>query len=430
MTNITYFSELIEKEVVDVDATVIGRSKDLIIAPFGEKSPEISHLVVLGKHGSFKVSWREVNRYSDVIYLNLPRSKLSIEVINKKDILLGRVLLDKQLVDMNGLKVVRVNDIALAEVGGKLTVMSFDVGTKGILRRLGLRILSRMLRLKDVLVPWNYVEPLQKELRHIQLNVPRHKIAELHPAEIATVMNELDAREREMILTSLDPKTAAAALEKASPEVRRSVIENLESSEVAKMLETLPPHEAADVLEVVSPKKRETALDLAEKGSASYIRELLGYQKNTAGTVMSNEFASVPVGYTVGQTIAAVKKLASEIRTIYYVYVIDEEQKLVGLVSLRDLLLTSSRVPIVEITKKRRKPLKVFLHTPVNQVADTMVKYDTTSIPVVDSKNRLKGIITVDEALESVLPPIWKKRLPRTFPKVKEEHANNRDGAK
>lgn len=430
MSNIIYFSELIGKEVVDVDAKTVGWSKDFVLAPFGEKSPEVSHLIILGKHGSFKIPWKEVNRYSDVIYLNLPQSKLTIEEISRKDILLGRVLLDKQLVDMHGLKVVRVNDIAMAEVGGRLAVMSFDVGTKGILRRLGLRRVSRLLKLRDTLVPWNYAEPLQKELHHIQLKVPRHKIAELHPAEIATVMNELDAREQEMILASLDPKTAAAALEKASPEVRRSVIENLDNAEVVRLLETLPPHEAADVLEVIAPEKREAILGLADKSFAAYIKELLGYTKNTAASVMSNEFVSVPMDYTVGQTIAAVKKVAQEVRTIYYVYVVDEENRLVGLVSLRDLLLAANRIPIIDIAKKRRRPLHVNLTTPVSQVAETMVKYDAIAIPVVDSRHRLKGIITVDEALEAVLPPIWKKRLPRTFPKVSKEEMNNREGTK
>ncbi|MGB9576908.1 MAG: magnesium transporter MgtE N-terminal domain-containing protein [Candidatus Micrarchaeia archaeon] len=418
MFNIVYLSQLLGKRVVDATGKKIGRLADLTLAPVGDYFPEIDCLVVKGRGRQRKIKWQEVHRFTDAIYLSKTADEASLQPLKKKDALLAKLLLDKQIVDTNGLKVVRVNDVALAEVNNKFSVISFDVGFKGLLRRMGLRRVGEYLGLADALIPWSYVAPLQPQIQLIKLKKPRQDVSNLRPAEIASVLEELGHSERQQILAQLDNATAAEALRKATPELQKSVFEALEAEKAARLLGSLSPNQSADMLAVVSPEKREEILSKMEERAAKITREIMGFKSNTAGSIMTTEFISVQDNATCGEALNKIRENPE--LPPYSIYVVDSRNRLVGVAPIIDLIRAKPSEPIANVMLKRPKIIRVHVNTPISQAAELIAKYDLLAVPVVDSKYRLRGRVKADDIIDVIIPPAWRKRLPRISTKIQQ----------
>lgn len=412
MLNVVYLSQIIGRPVIDADGKRIGIVTDLSLATRGDYFPEIDSIVFKWKGVTKKICWAAVNRFSDAVYLAKPENKTCLATSTKKDMLLSKLLLDKQLVDTNGLKVVRVNDIALAEVNNRFSVISFDVGIKGLLRRLGLRRISEYLHLADKLIPWSYVAPVQSEIQHIHLQKPRQDVGNMRPAEIATVLEELSHSERQHILTQLDAETAAEALGKATPELQKSVFENLDKTKAARLLNSITPNKAADMLAVISDQKRGEILAEMDAGAAKVAREIMEFKSNTAGSIMSTNVFSIPEDLTVAQTIERIRE-NDEINALYSLYVVDAKDRLVGVLPVMDLIRAKPTDKVVNVMIKRPKIIRVFTSTTIEEVAELIARYDLLAVPVVDSRHRLRGRVKADDVIDFIIPPAWRKRLPR-----------------
>jgi Mg2+ transporter MgtE len=335
------------------------------------------------------------------------------------DIWLGRDVLDKQVIDTDGRRVVRVNDLQLVESGGKMLLVGADIGVRGLLRRLGIeglgKSLLRLLRrdLPMVLVSWDVVQPLHGEggPDAVRLRISGNRISKLHPADLADIVEELSARERQAIFAQLSDEIAADTLEELEPEDQRSVIENMDAERASEILEEMGPDEAADLLADLSADRAREILELMETEEAEEVRELLSFREDTAGGLMTTEFVSVSVNLTAQECIEVLRVLEPEAEHVYYVYVVDEDEHLNGVLSLRDLIVAKADTPIASFI--RRKVFTVDLEASRDEVAAMMSKYNLMALPVVDSAHRLRGIITVDDALESVLPEDVKRRLPK-----------------
>ncbi|MBM4467099.1 MAG: magnesium transporter, partial [Chloroflexi bacterium] len=330
-------------------------------------------------------------------------------------------VLDRQIVDTEGRRVVRVNDLQLARVGDQFCLTGVDVGGRGLLRRLGLekavRAMARALgrSLPSGVIPWEQVAPLQHE-DPIRLRVSRDKITHLPPADIAAILNDLDRRTSEALATTLSDATLADALEESPMEIQVAVLSRLVPERAADILEEMGPDEAADLLADLPAQTSAQLLELMEHKDAADVRSLLRYPEDSAGGVMTTEFAHVPVGLPADEALDHLRRSpdAQDDEAMYYVYLTDEAGKLQGVISLRDLVMAPSNASLDAWTDK--DPVTVGPYTPQEEVAYLVAKYDLLSVPVVDENSgELLGIVTVDDAIDTVLPTAWKKRLPRFF---------------
>ncbi len=413
-----FLSEFLGAEVVDVEQRRVGRVRD-VTATVIEPYPVVTGIVVSRGSGEV-VPWSSVRTFAGrEVALRTSAESMPMMPANEADIWLGRDVLDKQVIDTDGRRVVRVNDLQLVESGGKMLLVGADIGVRGLLRRLGLervgKAVVRLFRrdLPMVLVSWDVVQPLQGESGPdaVRLRISGKRISKLHPADIADIVEELSARERSAIFAQLSDEMAAETLEELEPDDQRSVIENMDAERASEILEEMGPDEAADLLADLSEDRARLLLELMETADAEDVRELLSFPEDTAGGLMTTEYVSVSVGLSAQECIEALRVLEPEAEHVYYVYVIDEEEHLNGVLSLRDLIVAKPGTPIAQFV--RRDVVTVKLDATRDEIAAVMVKYNLMALPVVDEDDRLRGIITVDDALESVLPEGVKRRLPK-----------------
>jgi CBS domain-containing protein len=414
-----YLSQAIGLRVLDVNGEPIGKVADLIVA-VGDRYPPVTGLVVRTDGRQIFLPW------SSVASLDPAGARLRTRTIDigrfaqrPNEILLRADLMDKQIVDIDGRKVVRVNDLRLDEIEGKLHLVAVDVGAAGLLRRLGIdpayRILARNLRLPlpERYIDWEDVDPVETSIASIKLRVPHGGLAELHPADLASIIDQLAPRDRAGVLASLDDEAAADAIEEMEPDTQVEVLEDLEPARAADILEEMSPDDAADLVADLSDEARGEILALMERDEAAEVQELLGYPEDSAGGIMTTEFVAVPASLTAARTIDRLRELEPDAETIYYVYVTDDDGRLVGVLSLRDLIVAQPDTPIEDVMIK--EPVAVGVLSDQDEVAQVVARYNLLAVPVIDNEGRLSGIVTVDDAMDSILPTAWKKRLPRLF---------------
>jgi magnesium transporter len=417
MVNFIYLSELLDRPIVDINGVHVGALKDVVLAPTGEKFPEIESIVLKNGGGRLsKIGWKQINRFDKSITLGCEKGALKMAPVTHKDILLVKYLLDQQIVDIDGLKVVRVNDVVLSEVGGKFCVVSIDVGTKGLLRRLGIEWFASIGGLKEQLLPWGVTEPLQPKLRQLKLKIPRHQLSDMHPADIATVVTELSAYEREVLLKNMDPEKTADTLTKMDSRARAAFFSELEDPRAAEIFKELPPDDAADLLSAMSPERTKTIISLMEEDLALKITDLLKYKERSVGSIMTTDFFKVAPESTAKEVLRLIRR-HPDTKVFYHIYLTDKEGKLKGVVSLRRLLLARPKQKVSELVKSGRV-VRVNIHANKAKAAKLMAKYDLLTIAVVDSRGKLKGVIIADDALGAILPPRISGSLPHFFSEV------------
>jgi flagellar motility protein MotE (MotC chaperone)/sporulation protein YlmC with PRC-barrel domain len=414
-----YLSQAIGRPVRDQLGESIGKVADLIVA-IGDSYPPVTGLVVNNNGREIFLSWQAVNSL-DAGGAELGTTAIDISRFQQRpnEIRLKRDLMDKQIVDIDGRKVVRVNDLRLDEVEGALHLVAVDVGASGVLRRLGIegpwRTLARGLH-RDVperYIDWEDVDPVERSIASVRLRVPHKGLAELHPADLATIIDQLTRSDRVGVIASLDDEAAADAIGEMEPETQVEVMEDLEPERAADILEEMDPDEAADLVADLSDESRVEILGLMEKDEADEVQELMTYDEETAGGIMTTEFVAVPATLTAAQTIDRLRELEPDAETIYYVYVTDSDERLVGVLSLRDLIV--SKPEIVISTFMFDEPVAVRTDTSQEEVTEVVARYNLLAVPVVDSEGRLEGIVTVDDAMDTLLPQPSKRRLPRLF---------------
>lgn len=417
VSDVAFFSQLDSRRVYDSRGQYLGRLRDLMVRP-GERFLDVSALVY--RHGlmrTFIVPWERVADVTESIRLNMPQEQIPPGEKKPVELSLRELVLDKQIVDTEGLKVVRVNDVLMARINGTISVIGVDTGVKGLLRRLGL---SKWLRpllhgLPDHFIPWAYIQPLQPELMSLHLKIPRHGISELHPADIADIIEELNNRQRMTILKSLDDEKAAEALEESDMDTQVMVARCMSNDRMAHILDNMATEEAADLLAQLSKERASELLSLMDPEYARQIASLLKYPEKSAGGLMSPDYVAVSDRSTVGEAVEEIRQRREDVWTVYYVYVVDLAGKLRGFISLKDLILAGKNVPVSDIMTKEAG--EVTPDTPAEEIASFMAKYDLLSVPVVDMEDKLKGVVTIDDIIDLVVPARWKQQLPKTFPK-------------
>lgn len=399
----------------------IGRVEDVAVAG-SETFPAVTGLFIKGLDGVRRYaafSTIETLGPQDISLESAPMDAVQTSA-SSDQVLLSKELLDKQIVDVDGRKVVRVNDLKLAPAGSSLRIIAADVGLPGLLRRLGLHALgqrlgSRPLRagIPPSLISWDAVQPLlhEKPGDALRLRVPQNRINRIHPADLAGILEELTASDQASLLTSLDEETAADAFEQLDVDTQLSILEDLQPDKAADLIENMTPDDAADLLGEIETDKQQELLELMEPEEAKEVRELLAHSEETAGGLMTTEYLWIPPGLTVAQTFDHIRAAAENAELIYYVYILSPEEHIIGVVSMRELATSQPDRPIAEIMVDDVVTVRV--DTPREEVATTIARYDFLAVPVVDDAGRMQGIVTVDDVIDVLLPEKLRKMMPR-----------------
>lgn len=319
------------------------------------------------------------------------------------ELLLRKEILDKQIVDTDGAKVVRVNDVHLLRAGTEVRVVHVDIGTRGLLRRLGWEGLATRLfgngRLGERLLSWRYVVPLRSGslTQDLRLNVAQKQLAQLHPAELAEILEELDRFEGPAVLEALDVPKAAQTLAELSPPVQRLLLQALDVKRAASLLVALPPDEVADLLQQLPDQLREQLMSHMPAAEAAQVENLLAQEPDTAGAVMNPETFSVAPGTSVGEVLRRLRQGPEELARTYAVLVVGGERQLLGLLELPALLRAEEGRVVEEVMDA--DPVAVRPEDPMSDVAELFDRFNLLAMPVVDGQRRLTGVITVDDVV-------------------------------
>ncbi|MDQ2934235.1 MAG: CBS domain-containing protein [Chloroflexota bacterium] len=420
-----FLSQLIGKPVLDRHGEPFGKVRDLIVA-LGERYPPVTGLVVRVAGGrEIFLPWSAVDTI-DTGGARLRTASINITSFQQRpnEIRLWRDLQDKQIVDVEGRKIVRVNDIQLAPVEGRLRLVAVDVGLAGILRRLGLSAvgerLARALKLEvENYIDWGAVDPVESSVSSLKLRVPHQALSTLHPADVAHIVEQLAPRDRTGILASLDDERAADVIEELDAADQVDVLEGLPPEKAADILEEMGPDEAADLMADLSVERQAELLGLMAPDEAADVRELLSYPEETAGGLMTTDFITVSPDETAQDVIERLRKLAPSADQVYYLYVTDDSGRLLGTLTLRGLIVADPSTPVSEIT--RPDPISVEVGVDAEEVAAAIARYNLLALPVVDAEGRMQGIVTVDDAFERALGEGWRRRLPAIFEPAEEK---------
>lgn len=417
-----YLSEILRKDVWDAYGARLGVCTDIVSRPSNQPFPPIAALSVRDKKGqTFLIDARQIGSLYPGIALNVPAAGLS-EYREPKDALyLGKQILDHQIVDVEGRRVVRVNDIQIAFAKDGYVVTGVDVGSLGLLRRLGLeKFFLRITKLLGIsseqsVIAWNDVVYID-ERDPLRLVISKEKISRLPPADIAAILDDLDRISGQSLLENLDDEIVADTLEESPMKTQIEVLSHLDNERAADILEEMEPDEAADLLADLPAEASREILKLMDADEAEDVRLLLDYPADTAGGIMTTEFGWIPEGLTVMQAIDFLRNSedAQDVMDMYYIYILDGKKGLKGVVYLRDLVMAEPEIDVSILMNN--DPVRVEPGASQNEVAYLIAKYDLLSIPVVEEENdRMLGIVTLDDAIDTLLPTAYKKRLPRFF---------------
>jgi magnesium transporter len=414
-----YLSVMIGRPVVDVDCVSVGTLEDIIAVQRGDTThPQVRAIVVRAGKEHIRVPMEQV---AVLLAPSIPLSKRWAEVtpyiLTEQDLFLARDVLDKQIIDIDGVRVVRVNDLELARVNNHYYIANVDIGRLGLLRRLWPGLADWWERRSGKAksggtISWDHVELLQGD-QPMRLKVSGEKISELHPADLAEIISDLAGPQGNKLLETLDVSTVADTLEEVEPDFQARLLETMPDEKVADVLEEMAPDEAADLLAEFTKDRSKELLNLMQRDEAEDVRKLLTYPVDSAGGLMNTEFFSVPPTLTAAETLATLRRTADEAETIYYVYVTEPSGKLIGVLSLRELVMADPGKPIREFMHKRLVTVKV--NDSQDDVAQAVSKYNLLALPVVDAEDRIQGIVTADDALDKIIPTAWKKKLPRLY---------------
>ena len=398
--NELYLSAVIGRSVINSKGEGLGILRDLIMVP-GEVFPEVSHIVIKSRKGMKTLPWNEVALFTHVVIsaVSAYPPGLATYEPQESEILVKRDLLDKQIVDVDGAKVVRVNDIKLGNLNSKLCIFSVDIGFRGLLRRLNYerfgeqiaRILGK--EIPNAEISWEYVQPLEANSSRLALNIARDQMNEIHPADLADIIENIPIQSIRTVLDSIDAETTGETIYELEADMRNVVISQLNDEQVTDILEEMEPDEAADVLS-----------DLPEQKA----QELLEHEDDTAGGFMNLDYIRLASDLTVARALELVRQHAEEVETIYYGYIVDDQDRLEGVVSLKELLTSAPETHITEIMQENIKSVRV--DAELEDLFEMLAKYNLIAVPVLDEEEKMAGIVTVDDILEHYLPRIIKNR--------------------
>ncbi len=414
-----FLSKLLGSPVRDVDDTPAGLVHDLVVTTAGHAYPRVTAVGIRRRGKTLYAAWPDVTSFEESgTMLRVPRGRLGPRELQADELHLSSTFLDKQLVDTDGRKVIRVNDIQLLRMGADVHVVAVDISSSAILRRVGLGKVSERLAKsrqnpRPHLIDWKDVDVERTDEATVRLAVPQTRLELLHPADIAELVHELSPDERAAVLDALEDDLAADTFEELHSSYQASLLLELPDEKASEILNEMSPDDAADLLADLPDDRRAHFITMMEKDDAEDMCELLSYPEHSAGGIMTTEYAWARLDDTAEEATQRLRQQAEYVETVYYIYVVDRAEHLRGVFSLRDLLTTPPDKKVRDFMTAN--PISVDTDASEETVTEVIAKYNLLALPIVDAAGELHGIITIDDAIDLVLPLAWKKRLPRIF---------------
>ncbi|HLN20658.1 MAG TPA: CBS domain-containing protein [Bacteroidales bacterium] len=416
MTSLTtfYLSGIIGKVAYGADGDIIGTIKDLLVYAVPSGSSDPNHQMVTGirlrigkKTGIFSFNNFMVTKAREKLNVTCTGlTELSAEEV-ENGLLLVENILDKQIVDLNGRKLVRVNDIRLATLPTGTYAVAVDIGIEGLLRRIGfVNPVKNLLSLLGVIVPskyilWDDVQAIDHGNSRIRLSKSYSKLHTIHPSDLADILEDLGKKSGMSLFTSLDEEKAADVLEELETPVQIHIIENLPVNKAADVLEKMPADEAADIIDELEDERAEQLLREMDLESSQEVRDLLEYPDNSVGSLMTTEILSFKPELTVEEVLNELRQKKPEPAELYNLFVTRNNDELVGTFNLRDLVVSSQNTQVADIMKS--DPVFLYDTQKVQDIAEIISKYNLLAVPVVDKENLLQGMVVVDDVVEDLI---------------------------
>jgi len=416
MTSLTtfYLSGIIGKEAFDSDGEAVGIIKDLLISavPSGQNDPN-SQLVT-----GIKLKIKKESRYYSFRTFRVVKAREFLNVtctdlieLNREEVenglLLVENILDKQIVDMNGRKLVRVNDVRLATLPAGTFTVAVDVGIDGILRRIGISTpMKKILSLFKVSIPtkyilWDDVQAVDFSNLNIKLSKSVAKLHTLHPSDLADILEDIGKKSSTSVFSALDEEKAADVLEELETHAQIHIVESLPVNKVADVLEKMPADEVADILDELEDDRAELLLKEMEAESSREVRELLEYDDDLVGSIMTTDYLSFSGTKTVEEVLQELRLKKPEAPELYNMFVTEKNDKLVGTFNLRDLVVSEPDRKIKQIMKS--EPVSLYDDQKTGAIAEIVSKYNLLAVPVIDRQEQLQGMVVVDDVVEDLI---------------------------
>ena len=405
-----YLSQLMGNPVYAADGEKIGSVSDLGIAT-GEVFPRVTSLAFKGPGRTpFLISWRKyVDTYDEKeIHLKVPAVEIRFSYLQPDEVLIARDILNKQIVDTRGMRVVRVNDLKLSDTSStQLRLLGAEVGARGILRSLSPALEHVALKvartfghpIPERIIAWSYMDLVERDLSNVKLSVSHKTLDDMHPADIADIIERLDPRLRGQVFAQLDDEQRAGAMAEFDDDAMAAeLMGGMNEREASRMLSEMDPDDAAELVSELDYDKAEKLLRLMGVQEQRAIRQLLGYREDTAGRIMTSEFAALPEDKTVADAVELLRGLDEDFESVRYVYLSDEDNKLSGVVTLNALIVAQPETPLADICT--REVITASPEDDQEDVAEDIAKYNLLAMPVVADDGHLLGIVTVDDALD------------------------------
>ena len=424
-----FLATILDQPVVGKAGELIGRLEDVIVRLGDDPYPPITGLLVRDRrrlifiHGGQLQSFNGVAKLISSVVDMQPFARRDGEVLLRKDVLVH------QIIDITGRRIVRVNDVQLALIEPAYRVIGVDVSPQALLRRLGPRAWSDRVVGRQI-IDWQDAQYLASAAP-VQLKVSYDRLSELNPVDLARIVDALSYRESAEIVAALDDETAAETLEEVSDERLADLLEGMDQERAADILEEMEPSAAADALEDLDEEIAEQLLARMEPEEAADVKELLAYDEDSAGRIMTTDFVRVPEGATVGDALALIRALEEVPDPLLAVYVVtnrpalaardeadaageqDETVHLVGIVRLRNLILADPATPLEDVIDEDVPTIHP--DERASDAARVLAEYNLLAVPVLDDDGIMLGIVTVDDAMAVLLPDIWQHRGARSF---------------
>ena len=408
-----YFSELENLPTHDATGEYLGRLVDLAINPSQNSLQVALYLVRTPKKKLLCISREQISTISvRAAQTSVPAAEVRCSAPDEGLIRIKKDVLDQQIIDVNDQKVVRVIDVDFDiqpnEKHTDLRIVAVNVGAAAAARRLlqGLFAKYRIRRMASVLptktIPWEFVSLIEPDpARRVKLRISYSRLAQLHPADLADILEELSRDDQRSVIESLDDETAAEAVSEIPTRMQVALLNSLSADRAADIVEEMAPDEAADVLQELPPETSAEVLANMEAEEASEVRELLGFEENTAGGLMTTEFLALGEAATVEAAVEAFKYFSGSLETVHAVYLLGANMTLTGVVPLPRLLMADRSTPLFELAAETI--ISVPFHADEKTVVSTFHKYNLLALPVVDDNERLLGVVTADDVLELVI---------------------------
>jgi magnesium transporter len=405
-----YLSRLAHAPVFTKENVKIGKLKDIVVHTDGPK-PRVAAVNVKTAKGihtldySFMHIEKKGSQYA--VYCDKAEDYSDAE---KNSLLLMKNVLDRQIVDLNGKKIIRVNDIRLAILSSGTYAIAVDVGIEGLLRRLAiakpLTVLLRRLnkRIPAKFISWDDIATIDysySSYQGIKLSKPYEKMNKLLPEDMADIIEDLDHNSQIAIFSSMDDERAADVLEEMETKARKEIVESLSAEDAADILEIMPADEVADILDDLDEDKAEELLQEMESEASLEVRELMEYEDGTVGSIMTTDYLSFNENLTVGDVLKTLREQKPEASWVYNLYILDDDEELLATVSLRDIAVSEPEVTLKNIMDTNI--IFVYTDDDLNTLTETVDKYNLISVPVVDRDRKLQGAVVIEDVVYNLL---------------------------